>query len=883
MADDIDFEPEDKIDFEPDTAPSIPAPGKSDVSRPTVIEQPDAADKPQPGVFDRFKGAVIGATEGAPGVHILRRAAAGLTALSDIPYSDKSFGENYENYLAASENEKHRAATETPVEYGAGKAGMTTLSAMRMGPLALAGLNATDAAVGTPGDVGDKASAAAQAGISSYLLGKLATGAPNAASGLRGAGEMLPGVARTVASKAADLVGSPSPWLTAATGIGFGAKTAMDPSLPEGERWAGGLSAAAIPAAHAAATGSRLVTKRVGQRMDAEDDLRRVVQSQVDKERADLAEAQRKAFDEGVGSAFRVDRDVNAALADQRKDAKNQASLAKVGRERDYIAEKQAVEAQNAKAQAEHETALAEYNKRQTEIAAAKTEREKAYIIEKQRVRAENAKAQAAYRQSLAEYSRLKDEATQHALTAKNAGTEMKDAARRILDVRKAEEKFRAQHDAEKAGIRKDIAELAAKEQSADASVQGEVGEMHRELFTRLSNVILGAKELRQEVEPEMRDAYAYLWNSLEAKSPAKMKALDDYRADPDAWVKRRAAEKAGDIAAERAGLDQRLASMETPDFRAKAEAAVDAKKAPPTFTAEDMAVLQEHATRLGVDLSKATPADILAGRVTLARPAPQTPAEPALPGRKAMPDRDAMRLADLNAPPIVRPAAPDAVPMPSRDPLRLADLAAQERAIVGGKKDLTPLANDKGASRVRFDAEPSPVNEPGYFERVFNDAIALGRQNVKDTLRSEGVPEDRGLGTQYALEKVKPVASRFVRGVGTGTVGGMVGGPTGAVVGGTAGVMTARRPQDQGLSQFLTESIGNAAKGERAGYKTPAEAVFVRRALEDAARKVPSIEQATSLAVQRGAAASAVLNELTSDPAFRRYIESLIAKRGAP
>lgn len=919
---DPDFIPDEDPDFIPDE-PAAPEPGTRlpAAGRGTQYQgsppPPPAPPGPPMTLAASAKAVPIGLVEGIPGGTTLRKVLTFIGAsgrripgsLTD-PDIARASGDMRnatdtqtirEGAERAWDEARQDAVTAGAPGYAAGRLGMSYATAPISLPVSVAANTADALADGS-------LAGAAKSGLSTAALGAL--------------------------SKKYPLVG-------ALTGVGLGGASAVTAETP-GEALAAlgdmGLSAHAARQTRLGGSYDKVAddvhAKRFApdaeERMargepvqDAETDVTVAALERLGREaKVDLSQAQRAARIQAQNKIDTRNLNDNAKMR-----VYNEAKAAKDARRKADNAEFQQHGIDNERvriaAEGEYDKLLAEHRAAEADIARRRS-------IAKEQMTRENALG--------AERAKLEGQAASDARAAEEAKfrettAEAQARANRELAIEKAHAALVEAHQKEQDAIGAEVASVtenlppdvqeAIRSGDIDASIAGKIGEMYRESFTRLSNLIDGSARHGIALPPEYLALHKHLTETLNSNTPRKIVDLMEFVRNPREWIeKERAAREASEEfkrtgEAPSPGSDELPAPAPTRDDAAKAvdEAAAAKVRLSPELRAR----LEGIAREAGRDPTGASDADLRnIGGLPLIGAQPVVPTGPrdlaaeaeANVARRELEretfrsdderdrfkaiaranglDPDGASDADIKA--LTNLPAIGAKPAPEKPDFtdqRLKTLDFREKRLNAGNEPLPAkpdrLATQAQNTRTRATLRNTPWPEPSeaakdaFTQDVADRAVEQGRRNV---LSNGKVPND-DITDQYLRELKPSTISGMLHAGAASSIGGLVTGVPGAVAA-------------SGGSRWLAEKFGQrepvlhtrymGRSESRAGlspsepgverYSKPNEAAAILRDVESGLR-----ERAGNASDKATRANAAVALDLMRDNDFLRFVGQQIGK----
>ncbi len=797
-----------------------------------VIPSPDVIVKP-PSLGDRAKGATIGAIEGSPIGGIAKKTAAGLSALSDVPFSQKSFGENYNDYLGEYADDRDHAARKTPGSYATGKVASALGGALVIpSPAAYAGVAGTNAAVESDGDLADKAVAGINAAGVSYALGKLGQGIPGAA-GLGKGSAMLPASFIPKMSSLTETLGkfasTASPKTLVGVGAASAARTALDPNVALGDKLAAVGDVAAQGASHVASGKARRATTLDEPRALAETDLRNQVNTQADAEGrrdARLIEGHDRA---AQSDAEKLNQNIDSAVKSQVGVAKDEFNEGRAVDRRALADDNDELRAADDKQQRTYENAVA---KKAVEDKKANDERRLSAL---------------AFKEAMNKYGEQKADADAYVQEEGALGKEKQARATRVRMVMAAADALRAAHTKEGESIRAKMEELKTRKADAAAGAQAYFDGLHRELYDRATRHIAGSEALGQEPDSDIVNSLRYLASKHESLSPAKFKQLDEY-ADPathDEALRKETAKRAGETDAEMQGLSDRLNAESDPDFEAQARKKIAEKQAASdALDARAMAAVEAEGTgKPGLRLKPAEPvspdtSERKQALIDFERNKIKNPPQPLPPKPDRLVTKGLIRDANAdfrNAPGFVEPVIPR---VPIADELAPGYMSAADRG-----PDSTPRQRADDVARRLLKARET------------------GRKNLDTAITAAKVtdPKVKATPEDQFLHETRNKALSKVAHTALGTAIGSQAGPLGAAVGAYAGAKS-HEPSPSVIAKYL---MRGADKEGVERYSSPAEADALLEGVQKRLREKSLLSDKSNEKVASAAAVAAAIEAL--------------------
>lgn len=758
---------------ESERAPATMPHGDVNVPSPEEVTRPEETE--DPGVL---ASAIRGVGEGIGVGPIARRiTAAGRTYL--LPEALGGNDKSYEENLADEEARTQAAAEKNALPYAAGRVGGGIYAATKLGPAALAGLVFGNGLL-EGGSVTDAAKNAAL----SYALGKAAPAAPRAVAGV-GSGMGIynafnaPNEGEALASVGDALTGLAG----AASGHARFGKMHED-ALTAGRRAEADVRAntqAVQDAAGQKIAGMEGAAQKDVERQNAQTDraniaranaAESVVKQEVGEKARDAREQRSEAYHQ-QGKVYNAARD---AARTQAKAENDQRRLARLDREDRWDAE----DAQYAKDQATRQQYLDQLRERNAKVDEQYKVLRK---IEKEKARLQG------------EYQRRQDEIL----------SEFKGA----LD------------DVDPAGI--------------PASVMGKIGEMFRETHTRLANLHAGAERNGLALPENYRDLDKYVTETLIKNTPRKFADLEEYKANPRAWIEKQIA----DAKAKGDGAPEAPLTEAPPDFEKQARENVEQDEAA-------NAALNERARK--------------AAEAAVPPLASSEPPEPVRPDRTV--EKAAIR--DMERQKILAGPKP-LPPKPDATQRALDTLHGHQSARAEEEARIRDVRSDPGLVLDKRDAINSSPTSPRPLNDAVEAAIAQGRENVRRDL-----PQNRTIAEQYIREQGPSALSKVLR-VGApvaagGVAGTLIGGPVGGAVGTSAGLLANHllNPKTEKVvaphlkTRLTTDGLApGAAPVKRFANPNEAAAIYRDVVPELAKKHLASKRQATVLG--RGAIQTAL------------------------
>lgn len=770
MAD--DFEPVD--DFEP--AP-IPAPARE----PGANVKPSTA--PAPAEFGGFSGGLetdlIHMGRGIAGDWPARGAAA-LTATFGAKPEGESWSDRYDKAMGVSDRVARKSAEENPIAAG------TSEFVGAVAPYVAGG-----------GFIKGGASLAGQAARAAGIGGLhgAATGGPEGALAGAAFGSILPGLAGA---------GTGAKVASVALPAALSAPTLVDPNATAAQKVTAAETALFPLAAHVAGSrgragiekdtaASRARTEVRGAAEKALTDESKAIDTQraeIDRQNmarvrdAEAAEAQTLGQIEGVNA--NAERAGKAAIARESQAARS--------------ATKQGLD---ARAEAFGETKRAYNEAREAARAKAKAENDQHRLNQLDADDAWDArvaqyeKDQTLRRSFLEQQNARNEEVTKRARTLKDID---KEKTRLQNEYKRKQEEVESDFKAALEGIDVDAASIPSK-------VLGRIGEMFRETHTRLANLHAGAQRNGLTLPKRYADVDQYVTETLLKNTPRKIAELEEYKADPKAWIEKQIAAEKGKIAT---APEQTL------------------PEAPPDFDVAAREAVAERA-QAAADLDARARAAAEASVPALATPEVPEPVAPDRTTERAA-KRDWVRQRILAEPEPLPPKA-DPIAKASADRIDRAALDAALANLRGRTGRQAPIdsmvdpkatrpvlptyENVRGAARsdpsLLLDKPDRLVVDDNMVADRARQMVDAGRENVRYTMTDRGVPEERSIASQRFREKLASLIPDIP-------------------VGHAARRMVARTMGDNGgeLARYTATKLGDAAKGERSGYAKPAEAAAI-------------------------------------------------------
>lgn len=701
MADTLDEFGSIPIESDEDEFGSIP------LESGTAPEIP-ADDNARPSTLASF---IRGAGRGTGVAGVGQAITAGLrSAVGDTTY----------DYEKAREEARAKGAREEhPFAEGAGAFLGASAQMLRAGPTAAAQglLGAFKGAMGSESDsAGGRAADALMGGATGAAFGGAMKAAP-VETAL--AGSAMSGVDALQSAASGDYAGAVEQGLNTATGI------------------AGGV------APHFMAARDRQAAKIPGELAKATEDVGAQANAQAHEMGREAASAAEQAKGIEASQATAADTNLDLALAQRRKSeseaAKRGILLARQAHRAELEPYRQAV-AEQQKAIEAHRLQKQEENRLHRLNGAL---RNKDFLERMEGFRA----ADKAW--------------SEHAEAAKGTNREMKDAAIAGMKKRELAKSMAADWQKEGAALRKELAAAEQKRESIKGTVEGEYGEIHRELFTRFANYIDGARLIKQAPDPAVVARFRHLMAKREALNPQKSAKLDRImEVGGDKWKAERQAELGADaneaVDAAKAALE-RYESKTEPDWNKAAEKEMAAREAekydiPP----EVRASIDKTLAANGVLPENVTNEMILSGEVL-------SPGE-----RPEAPDRHADQVAN-NEFMLKKASEPtwQPPPKPERPQSAAPDLSIAEQFRKMDRPvdtDKSRLASELGAGSVKtFDlpeGPQSPEAKRANVERIIDDLLGKGRRNLdKDYASRQSVEPSlaKTPGEQYFRETQDP------------------------------------------------------------------------------------------------------------------------------